>query len=376
MILLLYLVEYRLLVAMKKITTSKVNGKQTMYVIIASITILSITVIYLMPSFSNSIATGSVMITDRPLAETTPIIKIKSVSIAETRSANPDIELQPRADNFGVSFVALNRGTTDARVTVDKWQSSIVGTAWGATPEVTENNVSITIPAGGSAPIKRIDFSKYTDAFELFPGNYRVELIGFKWGEWQFDICEGAKCESFTKSGNFEEYAVRADLTIDYDTDLIKSRLGVLKADGMQMSVEGTGNPFTINNDAPKKVAFYIFNNKGTKISSLVSDTEFTIWNSEYRTKGDGATGFYDYATNQCEFLNPGEKKLVGYYDFSKSAWPIAKNGIAEKLGSQSAVPGIYIAYLQASTLPCGLENGEKFEGSVSTIIAAFEVVP
>ncbi len=327
---------------------------------------LVVSLVALSFGLSNASA-GPSLITERPLGETAQIVKALNVAVHSSQSPNSDLQMQVYSDYVGVSFVLANRGVDAQQIDVDRWELSFSTSDWLGPTEMIEENTKVTIPAGESISVARFDISKYSDFFELFPATYMVELKGLKVQEKDFG--------EYTKFGTFEEYYVQTDVTVAYDTAMIKSQSNrLLKAEGLQIGIEGSGDKFDITDDQPKKVSFYLVNSGTSKTSAMLAGTEFTVWNSDYRNKGDGITGIAEYDGTTCNFLSPGEKILVGTYEFSKSSWPIAKNGIAEKIGTQVAVPGTYIAFIQAATFDCTLENGEKVPGGVHTLISAFEV--
>jgi len=172
-------------------------------------------------------------------------------------------------------------------------------------------------------------------------------------------------------------YAIDTNVTVNYDANLIKSSDNkILKAEGLQMKIEGDdSSPFVIDDDSPKIVTFYIRNDNTTRTSGVLEYTGFTVWNTEHRTEGDGVENIYETGA-PCEFLEPGETKEIGTYQFSKDSWPIARDGIAENLDSETAVPGIYISFFQVFTRSCSLPNEEVVPGSTHTMFAAFEVRP
>lgn len=323
---------------------------------------------YVFSANNQTLAAAPTVINDRPLEETTSLIKASNISAAQTIAKNQEIELQVKPDDLGITFVALNKGTSVNKLDVDQWTFSIRGERMSPQLEFIKNNNS-DIPENGSIEIKRLNFADYGEFFEMFPGTYSVDLIGLKWIDPDPD--------NGIKGGNIRQYRLQADITIDYDVAIIRASSNkLLKSENMQVAIGGTGNPFEIDDGASRKVDFYVVNNGNTKISSKVKASEFTIWNSEQRFKGDGITGIMENDSTSCRYLEPNEKYLVSSYEFSKENWPIAKDGIAKHLGSQDAVPGTYIAFQEVETDSCTLPDGEEVLGGTYIIFVAFEVKP
>ncbi|MEW5841100.1 MAG: hypothetical protein AB1753_08855, partial [Thermoproteota archaeon] len=256
-----------------------------------------------------------------------------------------------------------------AKIDVDQWEASINGESWIGGSEPVSLSTNAIIPAKGSVTISQIDLSKHRDALELFPGTYSLELAGWKWHEKDFG--------TYTKSGNWKDYVLRADVVVDYDINAIRaSTAKLLKSDGMQVGIEGPGNLFEVDQNSPKKVSFYLANDGKAAVSGMVTGAQFNVWHSENRFPSVASTTIAEPNPGMCEVLNPGEKKMIDGYEFSKTAWPIGANGIAEQLGSDTAMPGLYIAHLQAKTSPCTTPDGQQVPGGSYSAIVAFEVRP
>lgn len=347
----------------------KLNSKVVMSIVGTSIAAVLVVAALTLSGQSGVVATSPNLIQSEPLSESSKILKIRNISIAEARSANSNIELQAIADDRAISFVAANRGQEPAALRADRWEATMKSES-AFIPDVVQAEIPESVPGKGSTALARIDLSKHNDYFELFPGTYTVELIGWNWYEKDFG--------EFTKLGYWEDYVVRADVTIDYDVDLIKSSPNkLLKSKGMDVAIEGSGNAFEIDQNAPKIVSFYISNDKNVKTSGMVSGSQFNVWHSDNRFPSTTTVEVAYLDRDKCIVLNPGESKLLTAYEFSKESWPIAgPGGIAEEMGSETALPGLYIAHYQATTSPCTTDEGEEIPGDTHTVIVAMEVRP
>ncbi|MFY3741850.1 MAG: hypothetical protein HMLIMOIP_002310 [Candidatus Nitrosomirales archaeon] len=354
-----------------------INNKLKVLIVVISVTSLLVGSVI----SNRSLAADPSIITDRPLSESFPLLKITNLSTVQSISVNSDLELQANPNNFGLSFVVTNKGLIPAVVDVDRWNMTISG-EWDVANYTTTDNSDIIVPAAVSMPITSVDLSDLSEFFEVFPGTYSVKLVGWKFGEKtvssKFGETFGEKIlDDEIRRGNFKEYMLELNVTIDYDIDRIKaSPHKLLKASGMQLGIEGTGNPFEIGNNSPKNVVFYITNSGSNKISSVTADSHMEIWNLEQRFPGMVTDTIVEPRKDFCQSLNPGERKQLSIYEFSKENWPIGKYGIAEQLGTQNPVPGIYIVHIEEGTSACTLASGEEVRGSTHSMIIAFEVKP
>lgn len=323
--------------------------------------------IFFAASATNSQKGTTLIAGSAPQAEASSILKIEDVKTLTEKSANENVQLQGRADGFGIAIDASNRDTKPAVLEADRWEYRIEGNGFAFDLD-SDTMTGKGVPAQGSV-LKKFDLSSQNEFFTLYPGSYSIKVVGIKVGEKDFG--------GVVKPYNTETYRAEVSFRVMYDLDLIKSSDNkVLSAQGMQIKTapEST-SPFVIDDDSPKTVTLYMKNENNSRTSAVLDYTAFTVWNSEHRTEGDGLETLYEVGA-PCQFLEPNETKELGTYKLSKDSWPIAKDGIAEKLGSTSAVPGTYIVYGQAYTRSCELPNGELIPGSEHTIFAAFEVRP
>ncbi|MGI0056206.1 MAG: hypothetical protein ACREAK_02395, partial [Nitrosarchaeum sp.] len=320
------------------------------------------------------------IITNAPLSESIPIIKIMNISISDVASADKNITLDVTVNGFVVSFVAKNNRNSPVLLDADRWSYSI-SHPFGVTPK-SITNTNFIVPRNGSLEIVKIDLTEYEDIFESFPGVYSIELMGSKFQEKDF-----GKYKEFAKYGN---YHVKAILQIDYDINAIKqqpSYNGLLKSVGMKIGIReenhtGLTNPFELKDNSTKIVSFYLVNNGKERISSIVGSSVLYVWDAKNRFPAVGTDSIRE-PTGVCLFLNPGESKLLDSIQFSKDGWPI--RNIAQEKEKQitsdvntaiTPSPETYIAKYQTGTMSCTLEDGQFIPGANHSLIASFEVIP
>jgi hypothetical protein len=336
---------------------------------LAGASIAAVVAVMLSTSSSTTLAATPTVVNDRPLSETTPILKIKDVALLKSASSDSNIELQVVPHGLSVAFMAKNKGQNAAPINVDRWEATITGESWSSS-EPVQISSKASIPATSASNIAEIDLSNHSDVFELYPGTYTIDVIGWRWYEKDFG--------NFTKAGNWQDYEITANVTVDYDVDKIKaSQSKILDSSGMQIGIEGEGNLYQVNQNSSKKVTFYIVNDGKADVSGVVVGSEFNMWNSGSRFPGVGTTTTIDPDPNSCEVLKPGEKKAVDAYELSDSSSPLAgPNGLSKQLGSESAIPGMYIAHMQVGTVGCATPDGQQIPGGLHTEIVTFEVGP
>lgn len=322
--------------------------------------------------YDRSVAATTSFVEAAPVAESSEIIGIQDVTTLSTISEKNDVSIEAVKDDAGLSFVMTNAGQNSVSIDVESWTSSLTGPfdlQEGA--EVAGIEKSFVLKAGESVVLHSIYLDKYQTIFELFPGEYTAELSGWNWKTKDFG--------AFTKQGNFEDYFIRANVTIGYDMDMLKASPNkLLKVEDAAMTSEGNGSAlFEVGDESPRTISLYIVNNKDTRISAVASGSTFEIWNSEYRFPGKALMMSASPFVWNCTFLEPGESKKVDVFEFSKSGWPIAgADSVAELLSSDDAIPGTYMIYYTYSTQSCKLNSGEEVPGEHHSLIAAIEVVP
>lgn len=316
-----------------------------------------------------SASATATVIEDRPLSESVKIIKIKDISVARESSVNPDVKFSAKQTASGIAFMAANSGDEEVDVAVERWEARISGELF-SDPVPVKMDKSLSLAGKTSSVVAEVDLSEYDKLFEAFPGTYNLELVGWNWYEKDFG--------THTKLGNWEDYVFSVDITIDYDIAQIEASTNrLLKADGMLVAVEGEGNLYSLGDDSTKKISFYLINEGNADLSAVLGGSQLTIWHSDSRYPAVAMREIRESYSTACEALKPGERKLVGSYEISKSGWPIgADDGIADQMGSKIPLPGLYIAHMEAGTVTCTTSDGQEALGDSFSAILALEVEP
>jgi hypothetical protein len=318
---------------------------------------------------ANAAASADSTATTTPIYSKSEIMTAAKQIISEKKiSADSNIDLQVDVKSDAVSFVAVNNGDKAVDLKVTKWMSQIRSVDYDYQFPIEKDLVdakthSGIIEARQSVVVKKFDLTKYGDFFETYPGTYIFDVQGMRWSD--------------EMQGNDVAYRLAAKVTFGYDDAKILSNPNkLLKAEGMQVLIEGDGEAFTFEGDSVKQISFYLYNDQNTKISSMIKGYDFLIWNTDDRIKADGGRAIRETLDAECTYLEPGERLLVTTYNFSTSEWPFGAKGIAKQYGIDTKLPGLYIADMEVYTLPCTLENGENVSGGERSLTAAFEVKP
>lgn len=296
--------------------------------------------------------------------ESSPSMLAKLVAKNKHLAKDPNVEIDVKIEPDALLFTAKNVGKGPAVLDVDKWISQFSKDELVLHTEKAVIDASLPafeVEEGKSVTVKSFDLTAYSDLFEDYPGSYTLNIWGLRWSD--------------ELQGNDVAYSLEAIVDFSYDEDKILSNPHrLLKADGMQMSVEGTGDTFAVQAGSPKKVTFYLYNDQEKRVSGLMGGFDVLVWNTQNRTNADGHTTIMETPGANCTYLGPGERVSLGTYDFSTTSWPIASNGISSKFGVDTVVPGLYIVNVEVYTRNCSLDDGEEVEGGTSSLIAAFEV--
>ncbi|MEP0823954.1 MAG: hypothetical protein HRF40_00560 [Nitrososphaera sp.] len=324
-------------------------------------------------SFLNTTQVTQAQSTTVPVTET--YVKVSNIKNVESASSNPAAELGVEKDGFGVAFYAHNKHNTNAVIDVSKWEV-LIRSLDGAVMfiDTVDTNQKKIIAPNERALLHKLDLTEHKGFFEVWPGTYIIELNGMSNGHYSIEKCGENECDTVVLDQGIS-YTAKSEVTITYDAQKIRENLGVLRADGMRAEVQGVGaDRFTIKGDESKNLVFSLVNDKKERISALNSFAVEGFWPVANRSQVAGYNTYIDHGHDACKFLEPNETKDVAHYKLAANEWPLGGEGLAKQTEDGALAPGIYIAAIEVTTLPCMTSDGSSIEGGTHSMLFAFEV--
>jgi hypothetical protein len=313
----------------------------------------------------SAIAAAPNTISAEPLWDSSePLATVREVREQAAFSTVRDVDIEVEQDEDAISVAATNRADKTLTLEIDRWVTQISGVTFDLTlPSEREmvDGASFEIPAGGSSLVKKFDLSDYSETFDTFPGIYKFKVNGLYWNE--------------TLGRNDIAVSLIANVTIGYDFDRIAAASDrILKSNNVVISVDGEEPTFAVEDNATKRVNFFLKNQGREPISQIVSGYSILVWNAEDRTKADGMKVNVDWAAGPCEPLKEGDAVPITTIDLARDVWPLGGKGISEEYGRETAVPGLYVVDILVYTASCTTEDKDLIEGGTYSLIAAFEL--